>query len=65
MYLHVLPKKCVKYSVPSLSNETQSCITDKLITHSVHGSFTKYVKQYLLNNYTYICNIENCFICMS
>ena len=68
-HLAVLPKSktatgsnCLRYTLPEVLLNIPMCIKEKVNTHSPQG-FTNYVKQYFLNKYKEICNIENCYIC--
>ena len=59
---HPSAQNCVRFFIPKLVNTTPNNITDKLHTHSYTG-FSKYIKLHLLNQYSDICTIANCFIC--
>ena len=37
----------------------------KNIEHVTLVSFKKSIKSYLLNDYSYICNLNNCYICQT
>jgi hypothetical protein len=52
----------IRFFIPSLINETDSCITDKITTHS-YGGFSKYIKHTWIGNYQESCTIPNCYIC--
>ena len=34
---HSFAKRCIRYSLPNLTNQSPTCITDKLLTHSLQG----------------------------
>ena len=53
---HIFATKCLRFSLPTLSNNTPQCITDKYFTHSLDG-FARYAKNYMINNYCYQCTI--------
>ena len=59
---HSFAKKCIRYSIPEIINSAPSCITDKLITHSVHG-LKFYIKNKVISEYTDTCQIQICYIC--
>ena len=55
-------RKCIKHLLPEIVNKTQSCITEKVSTHSFNG-FSTYIKKHMISNYSEHCHIENCYIC--
>ena len=57
-----LTAKCIRYILPTLLNETPSCITEKLSTHSLKG-FGYYAKTYICKTYPEKCTIPNCYAC--
>ena len=59
---HTFAKKCIRYSLPNLINETSSNIIDKVYTHGVNG-FRQYVKKCMIQKYSDTCHIINCYIC--
>jgi hypothetical protein len=59
---HVSSSNTIRYFIPSLVNETNSCITDKITTHSYSG-FSKYIKLTWIDAYVETCTIPNCYIC--
>ena len=59
---HSFAKRCIRYSLPNLINQSPSCITDKLFTHSLKG-LSNYAKHHALTKYSNECNILNCYIC--
>ena len=59
---HDYAKKCIRFDVPHVVNNTPSIILDKVHTHSLSG-FSLYVKNYILDSYQDTCNIVNCYIC--
>ena len=50
-------KRCIKHSLPNLIDQSPSCITDKLFTHSLKG-LSNYAKHHALTKYS---NIMQCF----
>ncbi len=59
---HEYAKRCLRFDLPRLVNDTPAIILDKIDTHSPNG-FSWYVKQYFINNYQEHCTITNCYIC--
>ena len=59
---HEYAKKCIRFDLPKIINDTPSHILDKITTHSLNG-FSWYVKQQMLDSYSETCNIVNCYIC--
>ena len=59
-----LAKKTVRYYLPSFINSMPTVITDKIDTHSEKG-FAHYAKITLINDYSSVCNIRNCYVCNS
>ena len=59
-----LQKSFLKYVLPKLLNEENGCIniTSKVHTHSFQG-YKRYVKKEILNDYSEICLIRNCYVC--
>ena len=57
-----LTKKRIRYYIPKVLNNIPQIITDKINTHSYFG-FSKYIKTYLINEYSETCTIINCQIC--
>ena len=55
-------RKCIRHLLPDIVNKTQSCITEKVSTHSFNG-FSTYIKKHMISNYSEHCQIENCYIC--
>ena len=53
---------CIRYHIPTLLKNTPPCILDKVHTHSMDG-YSKYIKSYLINQYSEICTLENCYVC--
>jgi len=43
-------------------NTSPSCITDKIHSHTFNG-FSLYAKKFYIDNYSYSCQILNCYIC--
>ena len=59
---HEYAKKCIRFDIPKLINNTPAIILDKVWTHSLQG-FSWYIKQYILDKYENTCTIDNCYIC--
>ena len=59
---HEFAMKCLRHSLPHTINETPDAIKNKIYTHSLHG-FILDIKTCLLNNYSDICTLSNCYIC--
>ena len=59
---HISAEKCIRYYIPTLLNNMPSCISDKIHTHSYSG-FSRYIKSFLLSQYSETCTIINCFVC--
>ena len=48
--------------MPHLLNATHLSILEKVLTHSLIG-FGQYTKHYLIEKYSDICLIHNCYVC--
>lgn len=59
---HEYAKKCLRYQLPSIINNTPDNIISKIDTHSFKG-FCNYIKIQYLNNYSDHCLLRNCYIC--
>ena len=59
---HSFAKRYIRYSLPNLINQSPTCITDKLLTHSLQG-LSHYAKHHALTKYSSECNVLNCYIC--
>ena len=59
---HVFAQKCMRFCIPDFLNKSSSLITDKIKTHS-RKEFSVYLKCFLVNAYSSICLIPNCYIC--
>ena len=59
---HEYAKKCIRYDIPQIVNKTPAIILNKIDTHSLSG-FSWYIKQYTINLYSEMCNIQSCYIC--
>ena len=46
---HSFSTKCIRFSFPSLINNTETCIVEKVHTHSLNG-FATYIKKRLIDN---------------
>ena len=54
----------LRFYIPALVNETSTNILDKIHTHSYFG-YSSYAKLTFVNQYSDICNIPDCYVCMS
>ena len=54
--------KCIRHILPSILNSTDDLITSKVYTHT-YESFSNYIKQYYIKNYSTQCILQNCYIC--
>lgn len=59
---HEYAKKCIRFDLPRLINDTPNDILSKVTTHSLDG-FSWYIKQHILQGYSDSCIIPNCYIC--
>ena len=59
---HEFAKKCLKYNLPHIINDTPELVLEKIVTQSLRG-FAYYLKMYLLQNYQNVCTISDCYIC--
>ena len=59
---HEFAKKCLKYNLPHIINDTPEIVVEKIYTHSLRG-LTTYAKQFLIQKYTDTCAIPNCYSC--
>ena len=59
---HLFAKRCIRYSLPNLTNQSPSCITDKFFTHSLKG-LSNYAKHHALTKYSNECKVLNGYIC--
>ena len=59
---HDFAKRCIRFSVIDTVNKTNTSIISKIFTHSIDG-LTHYMKEWILQNYEYMCNIINCYVC--
>ena len=59
---HYFAKNTISYRMPETYNKCIPCIKEKMFTHSLPG-FSHYIKNYLIENYSYQCNVVNCYIC--
>ena len=59
---HEFAKRCIRYDIPLIVNNTSILIKNKIVTHSLHG-FSCYVKKHFLQNYQNLCSVPNCYIC--
>ena len=55
-------KKCIRYNLPFIINNTINSVKDKLLTHSLKG-FANYAKYTFIHAYEESCSIVNCYIC--
>ena len=59
---HEFAKKCLKYNLSHIINDTPAIVVEKIHTHSLRG-FATYAKQFLIQKYTDTCAIQNCYSC--
>lgn len=59
---HEYAKRCIRYDLPLLINNTSQDIISKIRTHSLDG-YAWYIKQYYLSSYKDSCTIQACYIC--
>ena len=59
---HRFAKKCLRYDLPILINNTPKNIKDKVYTHSLPG-FSTYIKKIYIEKYENLCQIRNCYVC--
>ena len=59
---HEFAKKCLKYNLPKLINDTPERVKDKINTHSLQG-FINYGKNDMIHKYGNICIIQHCYTC--
>ena len=62
MTKHGFAKKCLKYNLRHIINDTPELGLEKIVTHSLRG-FAYYLKMYLLQKYQNVCTISDCYIC--
>ena len=55
-------EKCVRYHLPTLINDTDRNIIEKVDTHSYYG-FGAYVKKITMQGYQFVCTVSDCYIC--
>ena len=61
---HSFFMKSLSYSIVSFINDLDHIVFDKIATHSLAG-ITTYYKNYLINRYDPVCNINDCYVCSS
>ena len=59
---HSFAKKCLRYNLPILINNTPKNIKDKVYTHSLPG-FSTYIKKIYIEKYENSCQIRDCYVC--
>ena len=52
----------LRHFLPPTISSLPPCIIEKIETHSYNG-FSRYVNKYIINSYSSVCEIENCYIC--
>ena len=57
---HEFAKKCLKYNLPTLINDTPKRVKDKINTHSLKG-FINYGRNDMTHKYSNICIIQHCY----
>ena len=61
-FKHEFARNCIRNQMPHLSNTTHLSILEKVLTHSLK-CFGQYIKHYLIEKYSDICLIHNCYVC--
>ena len=61
-FRHEYFRKNLRYSITETINDCPEIILSKCLTHSYNG-FRNYAKNFILNRYSNVCNIQNCYIC--
>ena len=59
---HTFAKQNIRFRASITYNNAPTIIKEKIHTHSITG-FSEYIKNYLLNDYSNDCLIQNCYIC--
>ncbi len=59
---HEYAKKCLRYDLPKVINDTWTAILDIINTHCLKG-FATYIKHCIFQSYQETCTIVNCYIC--
>ena len=59
---HEFAKKSIQYNLLKEINAAPNTIKSKTQTHSLIG-YTKYIKTTMVNKYSEICSINNCYSC--
>ena len=63
MTIHEFAKKCLKYNLPHIINDTPELVLENnIVTHSLRG-LAYYFKMYLLQKDQNIRTISDCYIC--
>jgi hypothetical protein len=57
-----LAQKCLRHVLSPTINTFPGNVINKVSTHSYHG-FSLYVKNHILDTYSYVCSIPHCYIC--
>ena len=61
MTRHEFAKKCLKYNLPHIINDTPELVLEIIVTHSLRG-FAYYLKMYLLQKIQNVRKISDCYI---
>ena len=59
---HEFAKRCLRYNLPHVINNTPKIVTEKIGTHSLQG-FANCAKTCLLQKYEDTCTTLNCYTC--
>jgi hypothetical protein len=59
---HEFARKCIRYSIPMIINNTPVEIIEKIHTHSLQG-YAQYIKTKILLSYEENCTIIDCYVC--
>ena len=57
-----ISQKCLRNNLHIVLNETPQIVLNKALTHS-YKSFSSYAKSKMIENYSSLCIIENCYVC--
>ena len=61
----VFAQNCLRNSLPRTINDMNNInanVLCKVNTHSANG-FSNYVKNFIIDRYSLVCNIQNCYVC--
>ena len=61
---HFFVNNSICFRLPKILNSCPTCIKEKIYTQSI-SSFSQYIKNYFICNYSENCTIMNCYICQN